>query len=201
MGSTGAGAGALALAKSSSTSARCGAAKAPPKRVHFSAAAAEANRSACRSSCPSVMASAKAPWNTSPAPSVSTVWTGKAGVSCSSPVLVEPDRALGAAGARQERRRQFGDLLQRLAVVGDPGGLLQRLRWRTPDATTRSAGPRAATSRGRRRRSRECRAGAPRRRDRCRIPRSGSRSGWRRNPPAACRRRAAAPSTVPDRGR
>ena len=32
--------------KSSSTSARCGAAKAPPKRVHFRAAAAEANRSA-----------------------------------------------------------------------------------------------------------------------------------------------------------
>ena len=32
--------------KSASTSARCGAAKAPPKRVHFSAAAAEANRSA-----------------------------------------------------------------------------------------------------------------------------------------------------------
>ena len=71
--------------KSSSTSIRCGAAKAPPKRVHFSAAAAEANRSACRSSCPSVMASAKAPWNTSPAPSVSTVWTGKAGVSWIAP--------------------------------------------------------------------------------------------------------------------
>ena len=81
--------------KAASTSARCGAAKAPPKRVHFSAAAAEANRSASRSSCFSVMASAKAPWNTSPAPSVSTVWTGKAGVSCSSPALVEPDRACG----------------------------------------------------------------------------------------------------------
>ena len=46
---------------------------------------------------------------------------------------------------------------------------------------------RAATSRGRRPRPRGCRAGAPRRTDRCRIPRSGSRSGSRRNPPAASR--------------
>ena len=113
--------------KSSSTSARCGAAKAPPNRVHFRAAAAEANRSACRSSCFSVMASAKAPWKTSPAPRVSTVCTGKAGVSWISPVLVEPDRAPRAPGARQERRGQLGDLLQRLGVVGDVGGLLQRL--------------------------------------------------------------------------
>jgi hypothetical protein len=30
----------------------------------------------------SVIASVKAPWNTSPAPSVSTVCTGKAGVRC-----------------------------------------------------------------------------------------------------------------------
>src|SRR5579859_2544008 len=47
--------------KSASTSARCGAANAPPKRVHFSAAAAEANRKALRRSWPSVIASANAP--------------------------------------------------------------------------------------------------------------------------------------------
>ena len=105
--------------KSASTSARCGAAKAPPKRVHFSAAAAEANRSASRSSCFSVMASAKAPWNTSPAPSVSTVWTGKAGVSCSSPRSSSQIVPCGPARPRQERWRQLCDFFQRLAVVGD----------------------------------------------------------------------------------
>src|SRR5271156_5325489 len=42
-------------------------------------------------------------------------------------LLVEPDRALGSAGAGQERRRQPGKLFQRLAVIGDVGGLLQRL--------------------------------------------------------------------------
>src|ERR1700733_13729385 len=81
----GAGLAAWSWLKSSSTSGRCGAAKAPPKRVHFSAAAAEANRSAVGMSRSSVMASANAPWKISPAPSVSTVWTGKAGVSCGSP--------------------------------------------------------------------------------------------------------------------
>jgi hypothetical protein len=39
-------------------------------------------------------------------------------------LLVEPDRALRPARPRQERRRQFGDLLQGLAIVGDAGGLL-----------------------------------------------------------------------------
>ena len=64
-----------------------------PERVHFSAAARRRPR-ACRNSCFSVIARAKAPWNTSPAPRVSTVCTGKAGVSRIS-VRVEPDRALG----------------------------------------------------------------------------------------------------------
>src|SRR5277367_2188377 len=39
-------------------------------------------------------------------------------------LVVEPDRAARAARARQERRRQLGDLFQRLAVVGDVSGLL-----------------------------------------------------------------------------
>src|SRR5467141_3574857 len=40
-------------------------------------------------------------------------------------VLVEPDRAQRAPRSRQERRGQFCDFLERLAVLGDPGGLLQ----------------------------------------------------------------------------
>src|SRR5690242_12977911 len=42
-------------------------------------------------------------------------------------VLVEPDGAARPARARQERLRQLGDLVQRLTVVADVGGLLQRL--------------------------------------------------------------------------
>ncbi len=42
-------------------------------------------------------------------------------------MFVEPDRALRAAGTRQERRGQLCNLFQRLAVVGDAGGLLQWL--------------------------------------------------------------------------
>src|SRR5258708_37557438 len=36
-------------------------------------------------------------------------------------MFVEPDGALRTAGSRQERRRQFCDFLQCLAVVGDAG--------------------------------------------------------------------------------
>src|SRR6202163_1433947 len=42
-------------------------------------------------------------------------------------LLVEPDRALRAPRSRQKRRGQFCDFLERLAVVGDAGGLLQGL--------------------------------------------------------------------------
>src|SRR6516162_372425 len=42
-------------------------------------------------------------------------------------IFVEPDRAARAAGARQKRGRQFRELPQCLAVVPDPGRLLQGL--------------------------------------------------------------------------
>ena len=60
-------------ARNSSTSMRWGDPKAPPKRVHLSAAVADANRMACSSAMPSAIPSANAPWKASPAPSVSTV--------------------------------------------------------------------------------------------------------------------------------
>ncbi len=43
------------------------------------------------------------------------------------PLLIEPDRAFRSARSREERMRQLCDLFQRGAVIGDVGGLLQRL--------------------------------------------------------------------------
>ena len=113
--------------KNASTSARCGAEKAPPRRVHFSAAAAEANCSAAVSPCFSVIAKASAPWNTSPAPSVSAAIDRKSRRMPQVLVFIEPQRALDAQRRRQECRGQLGDLLQRLGVVGNPSGRLERL--------------------------------------------------------------------------
>src|SRR5215472_5826433 len=52
----------------------------PPRRVHLRPAAAAANRSAATTSRPSASASVNAPWNTSPAPSVSIASTAKTGL-------------------------------------------------------------------------------------------------------------------------
>ncbi len=65
----------------------CGAPSRPPNRVHLRAAAAEAKRMASASSAPSARRSAKAPWKTSPAASVSTALTGKAGTWRRTPAL------------------------------------------------------------------------------------------------------------------
>ena len=78
-------------------------------------------------------------------------------------LLVEPDRASAARACRPGTRASA------LRSSSAPGRRRRRrrspaaARWRTPDATMPSASPPAATSRDRRRRSRECRAGAPRR--------------------------------------
>jgi len=81
-------------ASKASTSARRGAAALPPRRAHLRPAAAAAKRSAETKLLPSASASVKAPWKTSPAPSVSTAATAKAGLRRS----VDPSRQSTSAG-------------------------------------------------------------------------------------------------------
>ena len=113
------------------------------------------------------MASANAPWTRRPRRGVSTVWRGMRSL-----LRTRVRRAISCpAGraSRQKRRHELGDLLERVGVAGDPA-VSCAVRLRTRDATMPSAGPRAATSHGRRRRSRQCRACGPRRRDRRESP-------------------------------
>src|SRR5262249_26221554 len=113
-------------ASKASTSARRGAAMLPPRRVHLSPAAAAANRSAATTSRPSASASANAPWNTSPAPSVSIASTAKTGLWRN----VAPSRqstSPRALGDGEKRWGRLGNGGERGAEVVEAGGGAQTL--------------------------------------------------------------------------
>src|SRR5262249_43193665 len=113
-------------ASKASTSARRGAAMLPPRRVHLSPVAAAANRSAATTSRPSASASANAPWNTSPAPSVSIASTAKTGLWRN----VAPSRqstSPRALGDGEKRWGRLGNGGERGAEVVEAGGGAQTL--------------------------------------------------------------------------
>ena len=84
----------------------------PPKRVHLIAEVAAAKRIASAVLWPSANASAKAPWNTSPAASVSTALTRKVG-SAAQIAVFEPHHVAGAVGEGDEGAGSLLDVAQR----------------------------------------------------------------------------------------
>src|SRR5262249_61021767 len=87
----------------------------PPRRVHLSPAAAAAKRIAAASARPCASASANAPWNTTPAPSVSTASPAKTGLlrivapsrqstSCEPWVTARNDEVVAATAASPAAR-------------------------------------------------------------------------------------------------
>jgi hypothetical protein len=119
----------------------------------------------------------------SPAPNVSTASTGNAAVSCRPP---DPSSQIVSFGPRVPARKDEvkAEIVFSAARSSAMSAVSCSVRWRRSGARRWSRVRPAATSRGRRQRSRRCRACALRRRGRCRTLRSGSRSGWRRNPRA-----------------
>ena len=75
---------------------------------------------------PSASISVKAPWNVSPAPSVSTTSTVNAG-NLPQLAVVEPQHVVRAVGDGEERRRLLADVDQRAAEMVGAGGRAQAL--------------------------------------------------------------------------